>query len=129
MLTFEILGAPRTLGNHPTTIRRGKATIRLPSPSYRAWRKAANAQLPIFVTLARAAGVTLPITDKIGIKATFFRDRATGDLDNYLKGLADYLQRGGIIANDRQIVHWDGSRLQKDADRPRVVVAITGAVC
>lgn len=38
--------------------------------------------------------------------------------------MRDWLQRAGVLANDRQIASWDGSRLDKDASRPRVEVAI-----
>jgi hypothetical protein len=43
----------------------------------------------------------------------------------YYQGLADLLESRGILANDKHIVSWDGSRLLKDAARPRVELILT----
>ncbi len=70
------------------------------------------------------------ITTPVNCTAVVFRERAVGDLVGYLQAIADCLQVLGIVADDKHIVSWDGSRLLKDADNPRVEVtlsAIAGA--
>ena len=124
-MRFTILGAPRTLGNHPTMVRRGKMMIRIAPPAYRRWKKLADSQFLLVKVAALRARIALPIRDRVQICALFYRDRESGDLDNYEKGLGDWLQHVGIIGNDRQIASWDGSRLLKDAARPRIEIEIT----
>lgn len=58
------------------------------------------------------------------MKASFFRERSVGDLVNYLQALADALQEAGVVADDRLIASWDGSRLHKDSARPRIELEI-----
>lgn len=124
-MKFTLVGAPRTLGNHPRIIKRGSKFIRLAPKTYAAWKKSADAQLPFVKQAATAAGMTLPLMCPVRVCAVFYRDRAIGDCDNFFKGLGDWLQRAGVLANDRQIASWDGSRLEKDATRPRVEIEIT----
>jgi Holliday junction resolvase RusA-like endonuclease len=113
---FAILGAPTSKGNS----RAGLGTI--PSAAYRRWFSQAIAQ----VLVLRAGGLRGVAAIQIAVKATFYRARAhRADLDNYLKGLGDFLQRAGFVLNDSLIQSWDGSRLELDRDAPRVVVEIT----
>ena len=70
-----------------------------------------------------------PIEGDVHVRATFYRERAIGDLTGYLQGLGDLLQDREIIANDRQIVSWDGSRLTKDKEKPRVELTIARFEC
>lgn len=57
-----------------------------------------------------------PITGPVAVEAVFYRDRVTvevrpldgpvgagGDLDNLFKSVADGMQLGGLLENDRQI--------------------------
>jgi Holliday junction resolvase RusA-like endonuclease len=115
---FTIEGAPRTKGNS----RSGVGTI--PSAAYRRWFHAAMEQVPLIRRAAIHGVIQVPVI----VKATFFRARAgVADLDNYTKGLGDYLQRAGFITNDSLIRGWDGSRLELDRDHPRIVVEIEAA--
>ena len=41
------------------------------------------------------------------------------------ESLGDLLQDGGILANDKLIEDWDGSRRLKDARNPRVEIFLT----
>ena len=65
-----------------------------------------------------------PIDTPVSVAAVFFRDRSVGDLVSYMQALADALEKASVITNDRLIVSWDGSRLAKDAQRPRVELVI-----
>jgi len=66
----------------------------------------------------------LPITDEVNCRALFYRDALRGDAVGYYQALADALEEAGIVKNDRLIVSWDGSRLLKDADIPRIEVTL-----
>ncbi|MCL7965381.1 MAG: hypothetical protein M8858_08185 [marine benthic group bacterium] len=98
-----------------------------PNKRWREWAKhapiAMRPELPI-VTADGQAKVK-SIEDDLHICATFYRERAMGDLLGFEQGLADFLQDRKIIVNDRQLVNWDGSRLAKDKERPRVELTLT----
>ena len=70
----------------------------------------------------RAAGVTLPIAAAVNVRAFFYRQALVGDACGFYQALGDILQDAGIIVNDKQIASWDGTRLRKDAGRPRIEV-------
>ena len=57
-------------------------------------------------------------------RALLYRDALIGDAAGYYQALADWLESSGVIVNDRLIVQWDGSRLLKDAARPRIEVTL-----
>ena len=57
--------------------------------------------------------------------ALFYRQKRIGDANGYYQGLADALEAAGVLADDKWIVQWDGSRLRKDKDRPRIEVTLT----
>lgn len=121
---FCIEGAPRTKGNSPVAVARGKRVIVLPSKNYRKWFKQAMAQVPLLV---QQSGIREPLNTRVNVTAVWFRDRRSGDEDNYKKGLGDFLQKAGFVANDRQI-HWTGEcRLDADSEWPRVEVVIEEA--
>ena len=69
-------------------------------------------------------GLRRPIAASVSCSAIFYRDADRGDLVGYMQGLADLLEKRGILKNDRQIVSWDGSRLALDRDNPRVEVLL-----
>jgi hypothetical protein len=54
----------------------------------------------------------------------FYRDAERGDAVGYYQGLADLLEKRGVVANDRLIMSWDGSRLLKDSANPRVELTL-----
>jgi len=93
-----------------------------PNKLWRQWAKKA----PITVQIDGFNGEpAYPIEGDVHVCATFYRQRAAGDLLGYEQGLADLLQDRKIVKNDRQIVDWDGSRLNKDKERPRVEFTLT----
>ena len=66
-----------------------------------------------------------PIARPVNCAALFYRDALRGDAVGFYQGLADVLEKAGIVENDKFIVSWDGSRLRKDAARPRVELVLT----
>ena len=118
---YVILGAPRTKKTSNRVVRlRGKKAGRplvLPSKAWATWCRFAV----IDTAYVFGSAVSVPVN----CTATFYRDANRGDAVGYYQGLADLLQKRGVIANDRLIVSWDGSRLAVDRDRPRVEITLT----
>ena len=133
---FILEGAPRTKKTHSRIVNIPKAGSRkcpacghrpgfpkvLPSEAHEKWHKGAILEcLYIKAELVRS-GVSLPIADAVNVRAVFYRESRVGDACGFYQALGDLLQDAGIIVNDSQIASWDGSRLEKDADRPRIEV-------
>lgn len=120
-LIFTVVGIPRTKKNHGRIVPRGRRHIMLPSVAWTEWCEAMAPQLQAAMD---AAGLR-PIEHKVNCQALFFRDADRGDAVGFYQGLADLLEHGGVLANDKWIVSWDGSRLLKDKHHPRVEVTLT----
>lgn len=118
---FTIAGAARTKKNSNIMTTKGKHPRVLPSVAFSKWNRIAQLQL----ARVRAAGSGFPIEFNVNVRAWFYRDAERGDAVGYYQALADALQEGRILTDDKFIVSWDGSRLLKDADHPRVEVWIT----
>lgn len=142
-LAFVIEGPPRTKKTSNRIIRFGKKkefVKIMPSEQYIEWHKLSMQQAPVIRTRLRAqsvrAGLVLPITEPVRVKAVFYREKRTGDLVGYMQALGDWLQESkqrngktvrtgaGIILDDSQIDSWDGSRREHDKMRPRIEVLI-----
>lgn len=118
---LTISGAPRTKKNHGSVIQRGKRRFHIPSAAWSRWVAAAD----IFWNGGRLGALSQPLIDEsVNCRALFYRDADRGDAVGYYQGLADLLEKRGIVADDRQIVSWDGSRLLKDATNPRVELTL-----
>lgn len=70
----------------------------------------------------------LCLAQPLNCAAIFYRDANRGDAVGYYQWLADALESAGVLSNDKWIVQWDGSRLAKDAKRPRIEVTLTALV-
>lgn len=143
-IAFEVPGPPRTkkTSNRIVQIRSksgGRSFTKiLPSEAFEGWFKSAMTHAPLIRARVARAGVQLPITAPVQVSAAFYRERLSGDLTGFMQALADWLQEprrsesgkttrqgAGIISDDSQIVSWDGTKLLKDASRPRIEVEIT----
>jgi Holliday junction resolvase RusA-like endonuclease len=125
-LTFTIDGAPRTKKNHGRrkySFAR-KRTFNVPSEAYEEWERIARKSLPLIRQQIEDAGVGLPIAADLNCAAVIYRQADCGDAVGYYQGLADWLERAGVIGDDVQIRQWDGSRLKKDAKLPRIEVTL-----
>lgn len=116
-MKFIILGPPRTKKNHSRLVRAGRRLRLVPSAAHEVWARSAVRQLR---QQRREPRYEAPVS----VAAVFFRDRNVGDLVNYLQALADALEHAGVVTNDRLIVSWDGSRLAKDAECPRIELTV-----
>jgi Holliday junction resolvase RusA-like endonuclease len=115
-VSFFIPGAPRTKKNHGWRTKQG---AQMPSHAFIEWNRSAQVHL---APVARA--IKQPIAVTVNCRALFYRDALRGDAVGYYQALADALEEAGIVENDRLIVSWDGSRLLKDADNPRIEVTL-----
>lgn len=124
-MKLTIYGAPRTKKNHGyvavTTDKLGrKRRTHQPSVAWKRWAKTATISTEVEFGPDRCATIICPVN----CCAIFYRDRNVGDAVGYYQGLADLLEKRGIVANDKFITQWDGSRLRKDKDNPRVEVEL-----
>jgi hypothetical protein len=140
-----VLIPPRTKKNSPQLIPHMKRPILVPSEAYRNWHRGAASQLRGQIPALRASLIerygydVLPIKFPVQMSAVFFRDALRGDLMGFIDGVADFLNDDlrpmsqqkrdpgnalKILDNDRWIESLDGSRLSKDANRPRIEVLL-----
>lgn len=123
---------PRTKKNHPMIVKGLKHPILLPSPAYREWEEGASrAMLPVLLGIREA----LPLTVPVNCAALIYRNAKIGDACGYYQAIGDFLQhnvatkRSGfdlrVVEDDKLLVSWDGSRLLKDAKRPRIELTLT----
>lgn len=118
--TFTILGAPRTKKNSQRIVRFGNRSAIIQSKAWKEYER--NAKI-------RFEGPPILEKQPVRLHAVFYRERATGDLSNYIEGLQDLLQKRGLLGNDSWIIGFTAdTRLEKDKDNPRVEgVLISGA--
>lgn len=119
-LHLVLHGPPRTKKNHGRIVPRGEHHIMLPSKAWEVWSKLA----PKLKESLQKAGHA-PIARPVNCRALFYRDADRGDAVGFYQGLADLLEHGGAVSDDKWIVSWDGSRLLKDSARPRVELVLT----
>jgi len=117
-------GPPRTKKTHNVMARAGGRGIVLPSKNWVRGVKTASIEVEMNVGISstcwQPVALMQPVRSQVNCRAFFYRDAERGDAVGYYQGLADLLEKRTVIVNDRQIVSWDGSRLFKDAARPRV---------
>lgn len=114
-----ILGPPVTKKNSQQMVQNRKTGRWFPvaSAQVKKWTKQAVKQLGEQWKQA-------PLEVPVQVCAIFYRERAVGDLNNYMAALADALQAARVLRDDRWIESWDGSRPAKDAANPRVELVI-----
>lgn len=124
-MRFTILGPPRTKKNSQQIRinRRTGSRFVAQSDTARAWEEMAVLQLATQFRKQSASGVAH--ASPKNLKALFYRDRAVGDLGNFLSAACDALERAGVVVNDRLIGGFDGSRLLLDRENPRVELELT----
>lgn len=120
-LRLALPGKPRTKKNSGRIVPRGRHHIILPSEAWTKWSKSVA---PLLRASMAKAGLK-PIAEPVNCAARFYRDAERGDACGFYQGLADLLQHGEVLIDDKFIVSWDGSRLLKDSARPRVELVLT----
>ena len=122
MYTILILGPPRTKKNHGRLVRNARTGRQrmIPSAAFIAYQDSALAQIAM-------RGKPPMLARPLNCAAIFYRDAERGDAVGYYQALADILQKAGVVADDKFIVSWDGSRLSKSKRSPRVEIVLTEA--
>ena len=120
-MNFKIIGSPKTKKNSSRIFmnKRTGAPFIMPSKSACDWSSVAVPQL-----IAQGADL-LGLEVPLNLCARVYRDRATGDLINYLQNICDALEESGAVVNDKWITQFDGSRLLIDRVVPRVEVYLS----
>jgi len=134
-ITFVLPVVPRTKKNSRTHVRKraktgNMITVPLPSDAYRqmeAGIRSFSRSLGGYVLYQSHVVLlaSLQLAQPLNCAAIFYRDADRGDAVGYYQGLADALEAAGVVADDKWIKQWDGSRLAKDAGRPRIEVTLT----
>jgi glycine/D-amino acid oxidase-like deaminating enzyme len=125
-LRIVVHGAPRTKKTHNRLVTAGRRQRVLPSAQWEAWLKAAAVEIEgMGLAFYGTLNLQPRLSGRFNCAALFYRDADRGDAVGYYQGVADLLEKRGILANDKHIVSWDGSRLLKDAARPRVELILT----
>jgi hypothetical protein len=112
-VAFIVTGPPRTKKNSRDVgikkLKDGrKISIPLPSRAWRNWNAKA-----ILIPPTKPQPPMFGINREVNCRALFFCDRRgiKGDACGYYQGLADLLEKHGVVVNDRLITQWDGSRV------------------
>ena len=134
-ITFVLPVTPRTKKNSRTHVRKraktgNMITVPLPSDAYREMEgqivKWTRAIAGFLIRDGRVHDMSaLFLSQPLNCCAIFYREKDIGDAVGYYQGLADALEAAGVVADDKWIKQWDGSRLAKDASRPRIEVTLT----
>lgn len=120
-MTYVIKGAPRTKKNHQRIARRKDGVpFILQAKTTDAWTRSAVLQLRTQHGCLGMPTYRVPVR----LSARVYREKAVGDLLNYLAAVSDALEAADVVENDRLIVSLDGSQLLKDAANPRVELEI-----
>ena len=134
-MKFTIEGAPRTKKNGMRIVKTRSRARLIQSRAAMKWADDAilqlRSQLHRTVThidykrgIVAAGGTTITPQN---MRAVVYRDRAVGDLLNFLAAISDALERAGVVSDDKLIVSVDGSRLALDRKRPRVEIELLPA--
>ncbi len=97
----------------------------IPSDAHKVWHDYAMDQCSLIKARLGDRGILLPIQEEVNVEALFYQDVDRADATGLYESLGDLLQDAQILANDRLISSWDGSRRLKDSRNPRVEVYIT----
>ena len=122
-MKLVIVGPPRTKknGSNIAFNPRTKRSFIAPDKVKAAYQKSAVEQLVSQMSALRLPSYYAPVH----VRVTFYREKNLGDLVNYMQMIADVLEKAGIVENDKWIMSWDGSRLDKDAANPRTELEVT----
>ena len=109
----EIPGRVDIKKNNRRVFRAGKRMMSLPSIRHEAWVKAS---MPY---VKQAWGGKTPIIENVEAHFKFYFKNHMGEPDtsNCVEAVADILQDGGVIANDKQIMRFTAEKIFGEAAR------------
>jgi Holliday junction resolvase RusA-like endonuclease len=123
MIKLILTGRPITKKNHQEIYINTRTGKRFPrqSAAYRQYEESCLWQLKRY----RGEMITGPVW----VKALYYMDsrRSWPDMLGLMEATADILEKGRIIANDKFIESWDGTRIMGvDKGNPRVEIEVRG---
>ena len=105
--------------------RRGQKSRKIPkiipSEAYIRWEKEARASLAN--ELRVRGGNFFPISGPVWVEAVMYYSGQRFDLSGALESVGDAFE-DYLWENDKQIVSWDGSRVEHDKSNPRTVLTV-----
>lgn len=140
-----ITGTPRTKKNDRVMGKAAKP-LHLPSKAYMKWEREAEIRIPGvclqppwgFGYLREAEALLWTgrqiepllhqamLPDRpLNCEALIYRHADVGDPVGFYQAIADLLEHKRVLANDRQIRQWDGTRCLVDRAQPRVELTLT----
>jgi Holliday junction resolvase RusA-like endonuclease len=122
-MRFVIEGAPRTKKNSSRIVRSGGVPKIIPSRAHE--RSGSGSRSCSFSSRCRRYRGKTFYETPLNMRAIVYREKAVGDLLNFLAAVSDALERAGVVSNDRWIAAVDGSRMDVDKSRPRVEIDLT----
>lgn len=118
-IILTVFGIPRTKKNSQRITRiRGRISIQQ-SAAYKKWERTC------VIKFSNNSRKHKPIDYPVNCKALFFREKNIGDAVNFYQGIADLLQKHGVLIDDKYIRSWNGSKLLKDKENPRVEITLS----
>jgi Holliday junction resolvase RusA-like endonuclease len=117
-MNFTIVGRPATKKNSSRIFLNKRTGARFIAPS----QYATNWNYTAVKQIIEQGGDSMELECPLNLRALIYRDRAVGDIGNYLSAICDALQDSGAIVNDKWITQFDGSRLLIDRVVPRVEI-------
>ena len=115
-LRLTIPGEIRSKKNSKQIIRCGKRRLVIPSEAYKEWETMAR-----YDALCQIDKSAFPINEPCEVTVKIYYKGNRPDLSGALESVGDCLE-GILWQNDRMIESWDGSRLVKDNENPRVEI-------
>ena len=127
-MKLTITGAPRTKKTSNRIFRVKGRPVVMPSKAWTQWVETARIVDMDDTDIGRLdtvmIGYPIPRGIDVNCAAVFYRDARRGDAVGYYQGLADLLEKREVVANDAQIVSWNGSRLDVDRTNPRTEIVL-----
>lgn len=90
----------------------------LPSEAYEEWKTMAR-----YDAMCQVDKRAFPIAEPCEVCASIYYKGRRPDLDNVLASIGDAME-GILWTDDNLIMSWDGSRLTKDNEVPRVEITL-----
>ena len=97
-------------------VHKPRRAMILPSKAYTAWEKEAR-------HAARQQYRNAPVDDAVHVVAKIYYKGQQPDLSGCLESVGDAME-GVLWMNDKLIMSWDGSRLEKDNANPRTEIEV-----
>ncbi len=126
LIKFTLKGRPYTKKTSNRVVRCGNFTKVLPSENFINYEKDCQKQIMCMRGRDIPRGETIKNPLHVAVKYFMPSRQGYPDLTGLMQATADILQSANIIADDKQIIFWDGTRIVGiDKTNPRAEVCIS----